>query len=201
MKKLFIWGIIFFLLINSAPIIKGNFSVTPREISVIIDVGFQILNKNNFITVKNTNNYSINISYYLDNPDPISWIRPNRTLIPYLSWIYIKPLYQVIPPEGSGKFYINHDIPKSNENLNKKWEVWIVFKQQEIGFLNFENVVRLLIDTPIKFENIDEKEKDILSISTENKESIPFSNFLIIGLIITLALIALFIFNKKKKSY
>ena len=199
MKKIWVLTIIFFLFLNYIPTVKGNFSVSPREISVKIDKGFQKMNKTSFITVQNPNNYSINITYYVDNPDPISWIRPNRTLIPDLSWIYIKPIYQVISPMSSEKFYINHNIPIKDENLNKNWEVWIVFKQEESGFLNFENVIRLLIDTPKQIDSKDSG-KDFLSISKYNDDRLQFSNFIIFVLIIILALIVVLIFNKEKKS-
>ena len=199
MKKKLFFTIILILFLTSTILGKGNFGVHPLELTIKINDEFVQGNTSKNIIIRNVNNYSINISWYLDNPDPISWIRPNRTLIPELSWIDIKPQWQIIHPKSSKRFFIYQNIPDKEKNLNKKWEIWIVFKQVDKQFINYENVVRLLIDTPEMLKN-NNHDQDFLSISFKDRNKIPLSDFLIIISVIILVFISFYVLKKKKSK-
>ena len=128
---------------------EGNVNVQPPEISISMNDEFINGNTSKKITVKNSNNNNINATWYLEHPDPPSLIRPNRTFIPDLSWIDVKPKNSLIPPNGAGEFFIYLNIPENIETLDKHWETWITFKQESSGSIfNQEHAVRIYMDTP-----------------------------------------------------
>jgi hypothetical protein len=172
---------------------KANFSVTPREISIIMKDEFIQGNTSKKIIIANNIEENINISWYIDNPTQ-DLIRENKTLVPNLSWIKIEPKWKIIPPNGSSIFYIFLDIPNLKENYNKHWESWPVFKQEESQFFNWEHAIRLYIDTTETYQNNEKKDKNLFSIIVENNIMI----FLVIVVFISIVLLLFFVKFKKK---
>jgi hypothetical protein len=196
LKKTFWLMVVFLFVLILLPITQGSFDVYPRELTISMRNGFIQGNTSRYIEVQNLKNKSINITWYLDHPNPISWIRPNRTLIPNLNWIEIKPASKIIPPGGIERFDIFLDIPNKEENLKKQWETWIVFKDSELKFINFEATVRFLIDSPIHFNYNNNNE--FLSIKIGENISIPVVDFIIIIMIMILVSIGLYMVKKRK---
>jgi len=120
-------------------------------------------------------------------------------LIPNLIWIDVKPKFHIIPPKDSEKFDIYLKIPNKEENLKKHWETWIVFKEEENKFINFESTVRLLIDTPSKLQN-NNQDQDFLSIKIGDDIRIPLSDIFLIVLILILIIISALIIKKKRSK-
>ena len=198
-KKISLLIIFFLFFFTNTTTCQGRFDIYPREITITMYNEFIQGNTSKDITIVNVDDDSINISWYLDHPDPISWIRSNRTLIPDLKWIDVKPKFKIIPPKGSAKFNIYLNIPNKEENLKKYWETWIVFKEEENKFINFESTVRLLIDTPLKLQN-NNQNQDFLSIKIGDDIKIALFDILLIFLIIILILISYLIIKKKKSK-
>ena len=119
------------------------------------------------ITVTNNNEFSINASWYVEHPNPISWMRPNRTRITDLSWIDAMPKWQIVNPKAAVSFYIYLDIPESEELLDQHWETWITFKldSQDNGgdIIHQEYAVRIYIDTPLNLSIINNSNHDTLN--------------------------------------
>jgi hypothetical protein len=199
MRKPIVLIIFFLILLKFSTICQAGFDLYPRELTIKMNDEFIQGNTSKNITIINVDNNSINITWYLDHPNPISWIRPNRSLIPNLKWIDIRPKYQIIPSRGNAKFDIYLNIPTNAENLKKQWETWIVFKEEENKFINFESTVRLLIDTPLKIKNND-KEQDFLSINIGDKIKIPITDLFLTILVITLILIGLYVIKKRRSK-
>lgn len=198
MKKTLILTLTFLLFLTSISICKGNFGVHPRELSITMGNEFVKGNTLRYITLQNGNNYDINISWYIDHPVPTSDMRPNKTFIPDLSWIDVKPQWQIIPPGSSAAFYIYLDIPENEENLNQHWETWITFKREKKQFINIENAVRLYIDTPTELITNDDQGSDFLSIVTGDQTKIHLIDFIIVAVIIILIIIGFLVIRKKK---
>jgi hypothetical protein len=186
--------LLFSILLFFLPICKANFSINPREISIIMEDDFIQGNTSKMVIVTNNIEESINISWYMDNPTQDK-IRENKTLIPSLSWISITPQWKIIPPNGSTMFYIYLDIPKDKENLNQNWEIWPVFKQEETQFINLEHALRLYIDTPEIFPNEKNENKNQPSIIYENSII-----FVIIAIIFIVVAISLYILKTKNNK-
>lgn len=186
---------LFLLLLIYFPICKGNFDLQPRELFVTMEDEFIKGNTSKSVRIINTNDESINVSWYMDHPTP-DLIRENRTKIPSLSWISLEPQWQLIPPKSSALFYIYLDIPKQQKNLNQHWETWPVFKQEQSQFFNWEHTVRLHIDTPNKLP--DDTNQNIVTVIIEN--------MLLISVIIICIIVAISLFiirsrmQKNKKS-
>jgi len=198
MKKTLVLTSIFFLILFFSSICQGNFSIQPRELSITMNDGFIQGNTLKSITIKNNNNYGINISWYLDHPDP-SMIRPNKTSIPDLSWIEIKPQWQIIPSYSSAAFDIYLDIPENEEHVNQHWEIWPTFKQNKSqGMFNLEQAVRLYINTPTELITNSNQGSDSLSIVIGDKIKIPLFDVAIVAIIILLLIIGLIVIKKKK---
>lgn len=140
------------------PLCKGNISVNPSELSILMQEEFIQGNTSEKIIVKNHNDFSYNVTCYIEHPNPIYWLRPNRTCIPNISWIDVDPKWIKIQPNDIGEFYIHLNVPEEKENLNQQWETWITFKEglstDSEGFINQEYAIRVYIDT-IKQETID----------------------------------------------
>jgi hypothetical protein len=195
MKKSYVIFLIFSILIILSSNCKGNFSVTPRELSIKMEDYFISGNSTKKIIVVNQIEESINVSWYLDNPSQ-DLIRENKTFIPSLTWINIEPDWKTIPPNGSTFFYIYLDIPEEKDNYNQHWELWPVFKQEETEFFNWEHAVRLYIDTPEIVTNDEKKDQDLFSIFSENILMIFSIIIIFIGSISSI----LFLKNRNKKS-
>ncbi|MBU0498054.1 MAG: hypothetical protein KKC68_07720 [Candidatus Thermoplasmatota archaeon] len=134
----------------SLPICSANITVHPRELSITMTNDFIHGNTSKTIEVQNHDNYNINISWYLEHPNPPSWIRPNKTTIPNLSWIDVKPRWITASPMDTVSFYIHLNVSENEENLNQQWETWITFYQETSeGLFNQEYAVRMYIDTPL----------------------------------------------------
>ena len=174
---------------------KGNISVSPPEISISMNEDFINGNTSKKITVSNPDDYTINATWYLEHPNPPSYLRPNRTYIPDLSWIDVNPKWKLISPNDTGEFYIYLDIPENIENLNKHWETWITFKARDPesggGFINFEFAIRTYIDTP--------EESYIINNSNDNS-SVDFTYlFIAVFIIVVVIIIGILVYNKRKK--
>jgi len=196
MKKLLVLSSLFLFLLLYSPICKGNFDVQPREIFVTMNDKIIQGNTSKSVTIINSNDESINISWYIDHPS-LDLIRENRTLIPSLSWISLEPQWKIIPPSSNGIFYIYLDIPKQQKNLNQHWETWPVFKEEQSQFFNWEHTVRLHIDTPNKLP--DDTNQNIVTIIMENIVLISVITIICIGVVISLFIIR-FRIQKNRKS-
>ena len=147
MLSLFIVLIFFTVLFTQ--VCSGNISVYPPEITIPMNEEFIWGNSSKKITIKNNVDQSINVSWYLEHPDPIDWMRSNRTTIPSLSWIDAEPKWCIIAPQMSKSFYIYLYVPKREENVQQHWETWITFEQESSGSIfNQEHAVRIYMDTP-----------------------------------------------------
>jgi hypothetical protein len=151
MKKILLSLLILPLILITLPNCKGTFDVQPRELFLSMNEKFVSGNTSEIILVSNTQESEINISWYIDYPSP-DLIRQNRTAIPDISWIDLEPKWKIIPPYQSAEFFINLYMPNDTINLNKNYEAWITFKEEESGFIKFEHAVRFYIDTPISKE-------------------------------------------------
>lgn len=128
---------------------NASMTIQPLELTITMNDEFIHGNTLKTISVRNDNNFSVNVSWYVENPTPESWMRSNRTFIPNLSWIDVSPKWSVIEPGDTELFYIYLDVPESEENLDRHWETWVTFNQEPAGGLfNLEQAVRVLIDTP-----------------------------------------------------
>jgi len=168
------------------PKCKGSFDVQPRELFLSMDKEFINGNTSEILRVINTGDSEINISWYLDDPSP-DLIRQNRTTIPDLSWIDLEPKWKTIQAHSNAEFFIHLNIPKDKNYLDKYWEIWVTFKEEESGFIKFEHAVRFYIDTP---KNLKEDNNNILT----------FSAFVFLSLIFIVFLIIIYLYKKNKQS-
>lgn len=199
MKKTVTLIIITLFLLMSIPICKGNIAVQPLEISITMDNEFIHGNTSEKIMITNNNDYSTNISWYLEHPNPISWMRPNKTFIPSLSWIDLNSKWHIIPPDDSVSFYIYLDVPESEEHLKQHWETWITFKEEyQEGVFNQEHAVRMYIDTPseVTKNNYSQNESPM-----PKKDHINISLLaIVISVVFAIILLALGVLTFKKKK-
>lgn len=191
-KFFFIFIIILPFLIVFSSIFANSISVEPIEISITMDDSFIEGNTTKKITITNDFDYDYNVTWYVEHPNPIALMRPNKTYMPDLSWITVKPKWQIVPPKTSRNFYIYLNIPNNEDNLNKNWETWITFKggEQEPGegIFNFEYAIRTYIDTPINIK------------TEENKQNIqPTPIFILTIAILTIILVGILLHKKKRK--
>ena len=195
-KTLTIIALLLFPLIFST-ITSADISVQPLEISINMDNDFINGNTSKKITITNNNDYNFNVTWYKEHPNPISYLRPNRTYIPELSWIDVEPKWIIIPPKEKGEFYIYLNIPNVDENLGQHWETWVTFKKGERtgSFINKEYAIRVYIDTPEKTTN-----NGISSITVEDQIKIPLQDVAIALIAIALITTLTAFFLKKKKT-
>ena len=191
-KFFFIFVIILPFLIVLSSISANSISVEPIEISITMDDSFIEGNTTKKITITNNFDYDYNVTWYVEHPYPITSMRPNKTYMPDLSWITVKPKWQIVPPKTSRNFYIYLNIPSNEDNLNKSWETWITFNggEQESGegIFNFEYAIRTYIDTPINIK------------TEENKQNIqPTPIFILTITILTIILVGILLHKKKRK--
>jgi hypothetical protein len=181
-------------------ICKGDITVEPREISITMNNEFIHGNTSEKITITNNDDYSINISWYLEHPNPISWMRPNKTCIPTLSWIDLDPKWCVAQPDDNLSFYIHLDIPESEKQEKQHWETWVTFKQESHGStINHEHAVRVYIDTPGEVSISDNQDQDSLSIDVSNQIRLSALGVVIaVVIVITLLILGILIYKKKK---
>ena len=182
------------------PICKGDFFLQPREMSIIMDNKFIHGNTSKKIMITNNNNYSTNISWYLEHPNPISWMRPNKTFIPSLSYVNLNPKWYIIPPKDSISFYVYLDIPKIEEHLKQHWETWVTFKEEnQKSIFNQQHAIRLYIDTPVDL--INSNNCSINESSIQRKDYINVTLLVIvISIVFTILLLALVSLTFKKKK-
>ena len=83
MKKSCLIILFFSILLIFTSSSSANFSVKPRELSIIMKDDLIFGNASKMVFVTNNIEESINISWYLDNPSQ-DLIRENKTLIPSL---------------------------------------------------------------------------------------------------------------------
>jgi hypothetical protein len=185
--------LLLFLIILFSTISNATITVDPLELTIEMDNNFIHGNTSKKIIVKNNNDYNINITWYIDHPLPES-IRPNKTKLPSLSWIILEPEYQIAKPGESVFFYIHLNISESYENLNQHWEAWPSFKQNKSqGMFNFEQAVRLYIDTPKKIEI-----NNHLDNNSNNNYHIIYY-ILTSATVITLLITGILLYHKKTK--
>jgi len=185
MKKMILSILMVSIILIVLPKCKGSFDVQPRELYLSMDGKFINGNTSEILKVINTGDSEINISWYLDDPSP-DLIRQNRTTIPDLSWIDLKPKLQLIPQHNSFDFFVYLNIPEDKNYMDKNWEVWITFKEEESGFIKFEHAVRFYIDTP----------RNII----ENNNFRTFSTVVFIIIISIFCLIIVYFYKRKKQS-
>lgn len=204
MKKTFALALMILLPLMFSSTCKGNFSVQPLELSITMDNEFMHGNISKKIKITNNNDYSLNVTWYLEHPNPISWMRPNRTCILSLSWIDLEPKWLAIPPNNDGEFYIYLDIPDNKECLDQHWETWVTFKEGEQnrngGFFNQECAVRVYINTPEQVTIGNNQGQDFLSITIGDQIKVPLLDIALAAVIATILLIIVTLVIKKKKS-
>lgn len=97
MKKTLALPISLSLLLFFSTLGNASITVQPLELSITMDKEFIHGNTSKKITITNNNDDSFNATWYIEHPDPISKIRPNRTCMPSLSWVDVEPKWFVIP--------------------------------------------------------------------------------------------------------
>ena len=197
-KKLFAGIVLLLLFFSLSYNCRASIVIYPEEISIKMEKEFIFGNTTKRIFITNNNKEDFNVTWYLENPTPPNKIRPNRTTIPDLSWIYVEPKWKLIPPGSTGIFYIHLNIPKNKETVNQKWESWITFKAVDKEFFNIEYAIRLYIDTPLDVSGIDEEGGNLYSIKKEDQFTVPLSSVLIVMAIIAVILIVSIKMKKKK---
>lgn len=125
----------FLIIILFIPCCIANVSVSPTNLSVIMEDDIIEGNTTKKITVTNKNSYNISVRAWMIHPDVIEWIRPNRTLIDNISWITIKPEKTIIPSYSTSSFYIYISIPNEfkNQIYDKKWEIWAALEVSSVA--------------------------------------------------------------------
>ena len=175
---------------------RGNVLVEPAELTITISDGFIQENIPTNITILNDNNYTINVTWYLEHPNPPSLLRPNRTFIENLSWIHVTPSWQLVDPYEMASFSVFLIIPQRNNLFDQHWETWVTFtphKEHNGGVFSQEYAIRVYIDTPVLSTQP--------STPDSNAQEHDFFTFLlIIGAIITGSILAFFWFWKKKST-
>jgi len=199
MKNTTIFFIIFFFLLCST-VSKASINVQPLEISIVMDDDFIHGNTFKKITVTNNNADSFNVTWYIEHPTPISKLRPNRTYMPNLSWIDVEPKWAVIPSKGSEAFYIYLDAPENDELRDQHWETWVTFRTGKQGSFNFEQAIRVYIDTPGKITDADDQGHDTVSVMIDDQLKVPLVDIAIAaGIVIALLLMGTVLYRSRGK--
>jgi hypothetical protein len=193
-KTIFVLLLLFFLFFTIT--CQANVLVEPAELTIAITDNFLQENNSTNITILNDNNYTINVTWYLEHPSPSTLLRPNRTLIENFSWIHVTPSWHLVNPHTRASFSIFLTIPKRNDLFNQHWETWVTFTphgENDNSVFSQEYAIRVYIDTPISSTQP--------SIPDSNdQEHDFFTPLLIAGTITTGSLLALFWFWKKKST-
>ncbi len=187
--------LLFFLLFFTISC-QANVIVEPAELTVTITDNFLQENPSTNITILNDNNYTINVTWYLEHPNPPSLLRPGRTFIENLSWIQVTPSWQIVDSYALASFSISLIVPQRSDLFNQRWESWVTFtphREHGNGIFSQEYAVRVYIDTPVSSEQ--------LRIPDSNTQGSDFFTFLFIaGGITTVSLLTLIWFWKKKST-
>ncbi|UCF12617.1 MAG: hypothetical protein JSW06_11395 [Thermoplasmatales archaeon] len=198
MKKTPVLLILLLLSLFSSAFANATIVVDPLELMIRLDNEFIHGNTSKNITIINKNDYSINVTWYLEHPNPISYLRPNRTFIPDLSWVNVEPKWLVIPPASAALFYIQLNIPEIEELLDQHWETWVTFQLDENngggGVFEYEYAIRVYIDTPYK---------TTINNSPNNNSNSNYYNIyyiFIAGTVITLTILVVLFYKKKMKK-
>jgi len=143
------------ILVLSAPCCISEVSVSPSNLSVVMENDVIEGNTTQKITVTNKNSYNISVRAWMIHPDVIEWIRPNRTLIDNLSWITIEPETKIIPAHSTGSFYIYISIPNESKNqiFDSRWEIWAALQidavsGEQSSLFGEGYLVRVYVDAP-----------------------------------------------------
>jgi hypothetical protein len=195
MKKTLVLSIILTIILFLPIVGKSTVIFDPLELPITMKNEFIQGNTSKNITITNNNTYSVNATWYLEHPNPDSYLRPNKTFIPDLSWIDVEPKWIVIPPSGIAKFYILLDIPAKDETLNQHWETWITFQLDDNNaggeIFEREYAIRVYIDTPL-----DAVINNSYISSNSNDYTIYY---LIIAVIAITSLVLIILFYRKKE--
>ena len=185
---------IFIILFLVTTICSANVRVSPPELSITMIEEFIQGNTTKKITIFNDHNTTVNVSWYKEHPNPIEWMRPNRTCIPNISWIDVKPIWKNVSGNSNTSFYIYLEIPDEKANYNQSWESWITFKLGQQGFASYESAVRLYIDTPLYTSINNSNQQD-------NSSKDPSStNEAVVAVFLITAFSVLLLLRKKKQS-
>ena len=193
-----------FLSINTT--VSGFISIEHNEITIDINKNLKQENTTKIITIENTENHVLNVTWYLECPHP-SKIRENKTTIPNLSWIDVKPRYKILNPKEKTNFNIYTDIPNDEQYYDKNWELWITFKQgdqeKSEGFIKIEHAVRVYVNTPVFLNHDDlsldaDKDNGLHGVTIDDRGRIDIN---IIGffMAITAGILIIFFYKKTKK--
>lgn len=194
MNKTFCILLLLFLLFFTISC-QANVIVKPAELTITLTDNFLQENTSTNITILNDNNYTINVTWYLEHPNPPSLLRPNRTFIENLSWIQVTPSWQIVDSYAIASFSISLIIPQRSDLFNQHWETWVTFtphKEHGNGIFSQEYAVRVYIDTPVS--------SDQSSIPDSNAQGYDFFAFLFIAGGITSGILLTLIWFWKKKS-
>ncbi len=194
MKKTLVLSIILSLILFLPMVGKSTINFDPLELQITMENEFVQGNTSKNITITNNNDYVINATWYLEHPTPDSYLRPNRTFIPDLSWVDVEPKWMVIPPSGSAKFYIQLDIPENKEQLDQHWETWVTFQLDDNNaggdIFQREYAIRVYIDTPLEAA-------DNNSFINSNSDNYTLYYFIIAATAIALSAIGILFYKKK----
>ena len=197
MKKTLAVSLLLLLPIFFSTFSNATMTVHPLELTITMDNEFVHGNTSKKITITNNNDYSFNVTWYLEHPTPISYLRPNRTFISDLSWIDVEPKWIVIPPASDRMFYIHLNIPENEELLDQHWEIWVTFQLDEHktggGIFEYEYAIRVYIDTPktVAINN---------PLYTSNSDYYAIYYILIVATVITLLPLGILFYKKKMKK-
>jgi len=147
MRKVFVLVFLLFFFLFGVSC-RAGLTVFPLEVSIVMDEFFISGNTSEKISVRNNEVEDVNVSWYVEDPEPIDLMRPNRTCISNLSWVSVEPDWCVIPSGGSADFFIYLGVPERDDLRGKHWEVWVTFRVLPKQSINVENAVRVYIDTP-----------------------------------------------------
>ena len=193
MNKTFCILLLLFLLFFTISC-QANVIVKPAELTITLTDNFLQENTSTNITILNENNYTINVTWYLEYPNPPSLMRTNRTFIENLSWIHVTPSWQLVDSYAIASFSISLVIPQRNDLFDQHWETWVTFtphSEHGNGIFSQEYAIRVYIDTPVSAAQP--------SIPDSNaQEHDFFILLLIVGGIAIGSLLTLFWFWKKK---
>lgn len=203
MKKLQVFIIFFILFLSLASIAKAGFSAIPAELTITMQNNFCNGNTSKKISVTNNNPDELNITWYIEHPYETK-IRPNKTFIPSLNWIDVNPKYIILSPGETSDFYIYLNIPEKKENLNQNWEVWVTFKKgyqdQAPSMFQQEIAIRTYIDTPSTYSEINLNDGLYATTGSETNMLTTVELGISIILILSILIMALFIYNRRKKE-
>ena len=147
MRKFFVLFFLLFVFLFSF-CVSGSLTVSPLDVSVVMDDVFVSGNTSKGISVRNNGDELVNVSWYVEDPEPISLISPNRSCVPDLSWVGVEPGWCLVEPGGVAVFFVYLDVPERDDLRGMSWEFWVTFRVLSRGSISVENAVRVYVDTP-----------------------------------------------------